>query len=673
MDYGAGREFLVPKMKSLVIYSGGFHPFHLGHKSVYDSLIQKFPDADIYVAATDSKIERPFSFAAKKELAIQAGVPEDKFVEVKSPYVALEITKNYDQKKTSLIFVLSEKDKDRIQYTKKDGTPGFFQPYVEDTPMKSFSKHGYIYIAPVTEFKILGQTIDSASKIRGMYKKASQEDKSLIIKELYPKGDPKIIKPILDDVLKESFKIFCEKHYLDYDDWGWIDNTGKLITPSDTDKAHANIYGRHLYLLRRATAANLDGKIDAEEDAMILGWVRWLVVNEMLNFDARDLSNLPSKTLTTIKKILDKHPFLPHGYRFEYRTAGDRTNEIVNDDADKFLLKLKLAKKGSLSETKNRNIINRLRNNKMKSYKQLTEELSFSEVDVIGNVVGNLDAIKNAQYPTKEEGIADILETVGELGLTFDIEEILGMLDSDNDIEFQLEIVDEKDGAVISVFDNDSVEKKIEGDMFLKIKMTDEDGEYNFDPEILVYFDDDEATKLTDIEFETNVDESEDLSEADEVEAEETPDEAEPESEEPVEEAPEEDTSDDHIRSAVQARFKEAGIDDEDKINSAVTYISSVIDELIAQPEEGIDSPDSAVDPETPQPKEEPNIDIYEEFSTGEWSLWNVILNMPSKKYFTSRIVSAKNEKDWTVLHKSLEKDYPGYLIHSIYPVQIYS
>lgn len=189
-------------LSELVIYPGGFHPFHLGHASVFDHLAHHFPDGEVFVAATDTKTERPFGFDDKKFLANQSGVPKARFVQVKSPYRAEEITKNYDPDSTMLVFAVSEKDSDRFSFApKKDGSPAYFQPYDANSgaPM---SKHAYIYIVPKIDFKIAGKSIDSASKIRQMYTDGDEATRAQIIRDLYPLAKaPKKIRAILDRVL----------------------------------------------------------------------------------------------------------------------------------------------------------------------------------------------------------------------------------------------------------------------------------------------------------------------------------------------------------------------------------------------------------------------------------------------------------------------------------------
>ena len=92
-------------MKKLVIMPGGFHPWHAGHTALYQSAQTVFPSADVFVAATADTSTRPFPFKLKKMLAQAAGVPAHRFIQVKSPFRADEITQAFDPNETVLIFV----------------------------------------------------------------------------------------------------------------------------------------------------------------------------------------------------------------------------------------------------------------------------------------------------------------------------------------------------------------------------------------------------------------------------------------------------------------------------------------------------------------------------------------------------------------------------------------
>lgn len=171
----------------IVIMPGGFHPFHAGHASLYQSALKAFPNADIYVAATNDTKTRPFPFEIKEKLAQVAGVKPGHFVQVKSPFQAKEITQNYDPEKDVLVFVRSEKDRDEQPKpggTKKDGSPAYFQPYTGKN-MEPFGKHGYIAYLPTVEF---GPGIKSATEIRNLWPQLNDRRKLAMVMSLYPKA-----------------------------------------------------------------------------------------------------------------------------------------------------------------------------------------------------------------------------------------------------------------------------------------------------------------------------------------------------------------------------------------------------------------------------------------------------------------------------------------------------
>lgn len=172
-------------MKEIVIMPGGFHPFHAGHYALYKSAIEAFPDADVYVAATNDQSERPFPFSIKEKLAKLAGVAHGRFVQVKSPFQAKEITQNYNPDEDVLIFVRSEKDRTENPKpggTKKDGSPAYFQPWTGEN-VQPFSKHAYIDYLPTVTF---GPGIKSATEIRNAWPTLSDRQKTAMVMSLYP-------------------------------------------------------------------------------------------------------------------------------------------------------------------------------------------------------------------------------------------------------------------------------------------------------------------------------------------------------------------------------------------------------------------------------------------------------------------------------------------------------
>jgi len=172
-------------MKKLVIIPGGFHPFHAGHKALYDAARAAFPSADVYVAATSDTSTRPFPFAIKEKLAQLAGIPPHRFIQVKSPFRAEEITQHFDPNETQLIFVRSEKDRDQQPQAggiKKDGSASYLQPYKRNG-LQPLSQHAYMAYLPVVQF---GPGMTSATEIRAKWPGMDTDAKTNLVNQLYP-------------------------------------------------------------------------------------------------------------------------------------------------------------------------------------------------------------------------------------------------------------------------------------------------------------------------------------------------------------------------------------------------------------------------------------------------------------------------------------------------------
>lgn len=174
-------------MKQLVIMPGGFHPFHAGHYALYQAAQQAFPGADIKVAATNDVSQRPFPFKIKEKLAQLAGVSPGDFYQVKSPFRAEEITKNYNPEDTELIFVRSEKDANKPPQAggvKKNGELAYLQPLAGQDVLEPMNQHAYMAYLPTVEF---GPGMTSATEIRTAWPTLNEKRKTALVMSLYPK------------------------------------------------------------------------------------------------------------------------------------------------------------------------------------------------------------------------------------------------------------------------------------------------------------------------------------------------------------------------------------------------------------------------------------------------------------------------------------------------------
>lgn len=204
--------------KVVVIMPGGFHPFHTGHLSLYNSALKAFPKADVFVAATNDTKSRPFPYEIKQELAGLAGVPPERFVQVKIPFAAREITDHYDPETTALVFVRSEKDRNEPpQPAKIDPATGklplvtrgprkgqpvsdYLQFFTSVKNLQPMSQHSYIAYLPTVEF---AGGITSATEIRTAWANGDAAAHAQIAKTLYPKN-PQRAMQLLASALNEG-------------------------------------------------------------------------------------------------------------------------------------------------------------------------------------------------------------------------------------------------------------------------------------------------------------------------------------------------------------------------------------------------------------------------------------------------------------------------------------
>ena len=166
---------------------GGFHPFHPGHLALYQSAQRAFPDAEVYVAATNDKSDRPFDISEKQKIAYAAGVEPGHFVQVKSPFRAEEIASQYNPNQDVLIFVRSEKDANtqpQAGGVKKDGSASYLQPLLGAKRLEPFAQHAYMAYLPTVEFGP-GAFI-SASEIRAAWPKLTPKRRLALVMSLYP-------------------------------------------------------------------------------------------------------------------------------------------------------------------------------------------------------------------------------------------------------------------------------------------------------------------------------------------------------------------------------------------------------------------------------------------------------------------------------------------------------
>lgn len=256
-------RLLEVKRNIIVVYGGGFQPFHQGHMSSYEQAKAAFPNAKFFVAASNDTKTRPIPFEAKKFLAEQAGVT-DPIIQVKQPVMPREILEGFDPELDILVLVRSERDP--MAYTKKDGSPGYYQPWAGEKSAQAFGKNGYIFVTKKHDFHAAGQTVYSGSQVRQMYADADDAGKDSIIHDLYPHAtQPEKIKQLFDQYLGGVKEDISEEDTVNILDKAAVDfykNNVGTIAPGEVDdyakqandllkKADSNIKSKVLDILKK--------------------------------------------------------------------------------------------------------------------------------------------------------------------------------------------------------------------------------------------------------------------------------------------------------------------------------------------------------------------------------------------------------------------------------------
>ena len=177
-------------MRTVAVYPGRFHVFHQGHKAVYDHLVKKFDQENVYIATSAKQNDKdsPFTLADKVEMMTKMGVPASRIVQVTNTYKKDETAKDLglDPVADHLVYALGAKDAERFKYTPESP----LQLLSQTKKMKPVGKHAYVEVVPTATFNVLGKKIQSASQIRQMYLDSNDNERIQIIADLYGRADP---------------------------------------------------------------------------------------------------------------------------------------------------------------------------------------------------------------------------------------------------------------------------------------------------------------------------------------------------------------------------------------------------------------------------------------------------------------------------------------------------
>lgn len=190
--------------KIIATYPGRFQPFGKHHAEVFKWIEKKFGKNNSYIA-TSNKVElpsSPFNFNEKRKIINKYGFKN--VVQVKNPYISSEIINKFDPLTTSVVFILGEKDYDRLKGSK------FFLPW-KDNPKYGYEEHAYLLIAPHESLKISGYGEMNGTTIRKSLgdQTISDKEKIKLFKQIFGYYDKNVYDMIVNK-LKDLNEIISE-------------------------------------------------------------------------------------------------------------------------------------------------------------------------------------------------------------------------------------------------------------------------------------------------------------------------------------------------------------------------------------------------------------------------------------------------------------------------------
>jgi len=143
--------------KVVGIYGGRFQPFGPHHYKTYKWLTKQVDDAYITTSNIKKPPRHPMNFKEKVRHMSKMGVPSNRIIEEKSPYVAKNLAKKYDKDTTAFVYVFGAKDAGRLGGK-------YFQDYKKSKGnINGYEENGYYLVAPHVSISVGGKEVSGTT------------------------------------------------------------------------------------------------------------------------------------------------------------------------------------------------------------------------------------------------------------------------------------------------------------------------------------------------------------------------------------------------------------------------------------------------------------------------------------------------------------------------------
>ena len=177
-----------PTIKKVIgIYGGRFQPFGPHHKKTYEWLKSKVDD--VYITTSDKKQppRHPMNFKEKVRHMKKMGIPSNRIIKEKIPYVAKNTLNKFDEDTTAVIYIFGAKDAGRLKGgTKKSGGKTYYQDYKKNKKnMLGYEEHGYIITAPHVSVRVGGMEVSGTTMRELLGSPKYEKDREKLFKKAF--------------------------------------------------------------------------------------------------------------------------------------------------------------------------------------------------------------------------------------------------------------------------------------------------------------------------------------------------------------------------------------------------------------------------------------------------------------------------------------------------------
>ena len=145
--------------KVVGVYGGRFQPFGPHHYKTYKWLTKQVDEAYITTSNIKKPPRHPMNYKEKVRHMTKMGVPSNRIIVEKTPYVANNLSKKYNKDTTAFVYVFGAKDAGRL-----GGSGKYYKDYKKNKKnLEGFEKHGYYLVAPHVSISVGGKEVSGTS------------------------------------------------------------------------------------------------------------------------------------------------------------------------------------------------------------------------------------------------------------------------------------------------------------------------------------------------------------------------------------------------------------------------------------------------------------------------------------------------------------------------------